>query len=122
MAGKKFVHGLCDCTYSYKNCLFGVFCAPCLAGCTAEKLSSRPLRVDSTPGRDWKVTKFALLSCFLPCVAMYKLRDKARRRTGEANPDEVNHGVGDKCRHCLASIFCAPCVNCQVRFVDYNLS
>ena len=110
--GKKFVHGLCEWYTNPKTCWLGIFCAPCLACKTARKLGAGGGKAEC---RGWK---YLVLSCLLPCYAMYKLRDKARRRTGDVNPDET---CGDACRHCLAGIFCTACVNCQVRLDDQLL-
>ena len=100
------MHGLCEWYTNPKTCWLGIFCAPCLACSTAKKLETGDIRLG---------LKYLILSCLLPCYAMYKLRDKARRRTGDVNPDDT---VGDACRHCLAGFFCTPCVNCQVRLDD----
>jgi len=106
------VHGLCEWYTNPKTCWLGIFCAPCLACSTARKLDAGGDDTEECEGpKECRGWKYLVLSCLLPCFAMYKLRDKARRRTGDVNPDET---CGDACRHCLAGLFCTACVNCQL--------
>jgi Cys-rich protein (TIGR01571 family) len=72
--------------------LMGSFCPTCLICQNANGLGESGCM-------------FAVLSCFVPCVALTLLRGNARARYGIG---------GGLCGDSAASWICGPCVNCQI--------
>ena len=81
-----------DCCKSAPNCCCGLFCAPCLASQSADRL-----------GLAWAT--YLALALLCPCVAVLLLRSKARHRYGIE---------GGNCGDLAASCLCTACANCQI--------
>merc|ERR1712215_61087 len=72
-------------------CLCGTFCVPCLICTNARAM-------------DKSGCLYNILSCLLPCLPTFLLRQEARER----------YGVEGSCLgDVVESSLCTPCVNCQ---------
>ena len=77
--------------FSYGLGCFGYCCGPCLVKRNADDLGK--------PG-----FLYCLLSCCIPCVPIFILRQEAREKYG------IEGSTGEDA---LCSFFCASCTNCQ---------
>merc|ERR1712241_616023 len=79
------------CFSNVGTCCFGYCCGPCLVKRNADDLGK--------PG-----FLYCLLSCCIPCVPIFILRQEAREKYG------IEGSTGEDA---LCSFFCASCTNCQ---------